>query len=219
MSRARIEIDFTAAARVLCIGAHCDDIEIGCGGTLIRLLRDIPDVRMTWFVLTGNEQRRAETIASANRLADANNRIEIVFEDFVDGQLPYHAGGVKEAFESLKSKLAPDLVFCHWQEDGHQDHRLISEMTGNTFRDSLILEYEIPKYDGDLGRPNVYMPISEQIAKLKIDNLVQSYGSQAGKPWFDDETFRSLLRMRGIESGSNDRYAEAFHCRKMTLAS
>lgn len=217
MSATSLQFDFPEAPTILCIGSHCDDIEIGCGGTILRLVERYPDLRMTWLVLTGNEQRHAETREAAQRFFSGREGPELILHGFRDGFLPYDVPPVKEAFEAVKKSLAPDLILSHWRGDYHQDHRLVSELTWSTFRRHLILEYEIPKYDGDLGRPNVFVPLSSEIVDAKIENLLASFPSQAGKSWFEAETFRSLLRVRGMESGSDSAYAEGFHCRKANV--
>lgn len=200
--------------RVLAIGCHADDIEIGCGGTLIALSRARPSLAVTWVVLAAPGERAAEARASAQAfLADAD-RSDVRIHEFRDGFLPYVGGEVKEVFEELK-EVQPDLVFTHTRHDLHQDHHLACELTWNTFRNHLILEYEIPKYDGDLGSPNVFVPLEESLVEEKLRIVRTHYGSQHGKHWFDDELFRGLMRLRGMESAT--RYAEAFTCRKLTL--
>ena len=200
--------------RVLAIGCHADDIEIGCGGTLIALSRARPGLALTWVVLAAPGERAAEARASAQAfLADADGS-DVRIHEFRDGFLPYVGGEVKEVFEELK-EVQPDLVFTHTRHDLHQDHRLACELTWNTFRNHLILEYEIPKYDGDLGSPNVFVPLEESLVEEKLRIVRTHYGSQHGKHWFDDELFRGLMRLRGMESAT--RYAEAFTCRKLTL--
>jgi LmbE family N-acetylglucosaminyl deacetylase len=200
--------------RVLAIGCHADDIEIGCGGTLIALSRARPGLALTWVVLAAPGDRAAEARASARAfLADAGGS-DVRVHEFRDGFLPYVGGEVKEVFEELKD-VRPDLVFTHTRRDLHQDHRLACELTWNTFRNHLILEYEIPKYDGDLGAPNVFVPLEESLVEEKLRILRDHYASQHSKHWFDDELFRGLMRLRGMESAS--RYAEAFTCRKLTF--
>lgn len=200
--------------RVLVFGSHADDIEIGCGATLLALTRAHPGISVTWVVLAAAGRRGDEAKASARDfLADAGSS-DVRVHEFRDGFLPYLGGEVKDVFESLKP-VEPDLVLTHARDDLHQDHRLACELTWNTFRDHLILEYEIPKYDGDLGAPNVFVPIDESLADEKLRLLREHYGSQAGKHWFDEELFRGLLRLRGMESAT--RYAEAFTCRKLTV--
>ena len=203
-----------APERVLAIGCHADDVEIGCGATLLALTRAHPRVSVTWVVLAAAGARGEEAKASARDfLADAGSS-DVRVHEFRDGFLPYVGGEVKDVFEGLKT-VEPDLVLTHARDDLHQDHRLACELTWNTFRDHLILEYEIPKYDGDLGAPNVFVPIDESLADEKLRLLREHYGSQSGKHWFDEELFRGLLRLRGMESAT--RYAEAFTCRKLTV--
>jgi LmbE family N-acetylglucosaminyl deacetylase len=200
--------------RVLAIGCHADDIEIGCGGTLMAMIRARPSVSVTWVVLAAPEDRAAEARASAQAIVANAAASDVRVHEFRDGFLPYVGGEVKEVFEGLKD-INPDAIFTHGRHDLHQDHRLACELTWNTFRDHLILEYEIPKYDGDLGSPNVFVPLEESLVEEKLRVLRDHYASQHGKHWFDDELFRGLLRMRGMECAT--RYAEAFTCRKLTL--
>jgi LmbE family N-acetylglucosaminyl deacetylase len=204
--------------RVLVIGCHADDAEIGCGGTLLTLTRSIPDLEVDWIVLSASGERAEEARSSAQAfLADAAvSRVEV--HGFRDGFLPYHGGEVKEVFEDLKGRVDPELVLTHTRDDLHQDHRLACELTWNTFRDHLILEYEIPKVDGDLGRPNVFVPLTASIAKEKVDLLLEHFPTQAGKHWFDRELFLGLMRIRGMEAVAPERLAEAFTARKLALA-
>jgi LmbE family N-acetylglucosaminyl deacetylase len=203
--------------RVLAVGAHADDIEIGCGGTLLRLAQTDPDAVVTWIVLSGNDKRTAEARASAQAFVSgfASARIEV--ERFRDGYLPYQGADVKDYFERLKGELTPDVVFTHHRSDLHQDHRLVSELTWNTFRNHLVLEYEIPKYDGDIGSPNVFVPLSETVSARKVDALLEHFVSQRGKRWFTRDLFEATLRLRGMESNSPSGHAEAFYCRKLVL--
>jgi LmbE family N-acetylglucosaminyl deacetylase len=203
--------------RVLAIGCHADDIEIGCGGTLLTLLRSNPELEVDWLVLAAPGPRSAEARASAAAfLADARNvRVEV--HEFRDGFLPYLGGEVKQVFEDLKGRVDPQVVFTHAGYDFHQDHRLASELTWNTFRNHLILEYEIPKYDGDLGRPNVFVPLAAEVVEQKLALLEMHFPSQVGKHWFDRETFLGLMRLRGMEAAAPERYAEAFTSRKLVL--
>jgi LmbE family N-acetylglucosaminyl deacetylase len=206
-----------AGRRILCLGAHPDDIEIGCGGTLLSLLEQHPGATVDWVVFSSDGERRDEALRSADLfLLNALGKAVAVHQ-FRDGFFPYVAIAIKECFEELKSTLSPDLIFTHQRNDLHQDHRLISELTWNTFRDHLILEFEVPKYDGDLGAPNVFVPLAESTCRAKIDYIVESFVSQRQKPWFDEETFRALLRLRGMECNAPSRYAEAFYCRKLVL--
>lgn len=203
--------------KILCVGAHGDDIEIGCGGTILRLLSEYGNAEVYWAVFAAGGQRESEAVSSANKfLAEIENK-QIIIESFRDGFFPYIGGKIKEVFEDLKSKVSPDIIFTHYRNDLHQDHRLISELTWNTYRDHLILEYEIIKYDGDLGVPNLYVHLQESICRKKIDFIMTSYTSQRDKDWFTSDTFFSMLRIRGMESKSPGKYAEAFYCRKLVV--
>jgi len=206
-------------ARVLAVGCHADDIEIGCGGTILALAERRPDLEVTWLVLGAGGARADEARASAAAfLAGARAEPTVLVESFRDGFFPYLGGAVKERFEQLKREVAPELVFTHVGIDLHQDHRLVSELTWNTFRDHLILEYEIPKYDADLAAPNVYVPLAPDVLQRKVDLLLEHFPSQRGKHWFTEDLFRSLARVRGMEANSPTRFAEAFRCRKLVLA-
>jgi LmbE family N-acetylglucosaminyl deacetylase len=205
-------------ARVLAIGCHADDVEIGCGGTLLALAEERPDLEVTWLVLGADGVRADEARASAAAfLADVSSPT-VVVEGFRDGFFPYLGPAVKERFEQLKGEVSPDVIFTHAGIDLHQDHRLVSELTWNTFRDHLILEYEVPKWDADLSAPNIYVPLSDEIVRRKIELLLEHFPSQSGKHWFTDDLFRGLARLRGMEANSPTRYAEAFRCRKLVLA-
>jgi LmbE family N-acetylglucosaminyl deacetylase len=203
--------------RILCLGAHCDDIEIGCGGTVLDLTERRRDVSVTWVVFSGDETREREARASAALFLAAARASTVTVHRFRDGFFPYVGAQIKEAFEALKRTIAPDLVLTHHGADRHQDHRLISELTWNTFRDQLILEYEIPKYDGDFGSPNVLVELDETICERKIRHLVESFKTQHAKPWFTEDTFRAVLRLRGMEANSPTRFAEGFYARKLVL--
>jgi LmbE family N-acetylglucosaminyl deacetylase len=202
--------------RVLCLGAHCDDIEIGCGGTVLQLIRG-REVEMHWVVFSSDDRRRREALQSAEAfLGDTKSR-NVVVHAFRDGFFPYIGAAIKESFEQLKHDVAPDLILTHCGHDLHQDHRLISELTWNTFRDQLILEYEIPKYDGDLGAPNFFVSLDESVCRSKIDHILESFPSQREKRWFSREVFSSILRLRGMEANAQSGYAEGFYCRKANL--
>jgi LmbE family N-acetylglucosaminyl deacetylase len=201
---------------VLCLGAHSDDIEIGCGGTLLYLKEALPRLRFHWAVFTSSGPRRQEAVKAAG-LFTAGCDKEIVLQDYRDGFLPYSGSEVKAYFEEMKSQVNPDLIFTPWHGDAHQDHRLLADLTWNTFRNHLILEYEIPKYDGDMGRPNVFVPLEQPLYERKICHLLEVFESQRAKPWFDRETFLGLMRIRGMESNSPSGYAEAFHSRKVVI--
>jgi LmbE family N-acetylglucosaminyl deacetylase len=205
-------------ARVLAIGCHADDIEIGCGGTLLTLVAANPNVELDWVVLAAPGERGAEARASAAGFlaGAAASRIEV--HEFRDGFLPYVGGEVKDVFEDLKRRVDPQIVLTHAGYDFHQDHRLACELTWNTFRDHLILEYEIPKFDGDLGRPNVFVPLSHEVVERKLALLEEHFPTQAGKHWFDRELFLGLMRLRGMEAVAPTRFAEAFTSRKVVLA-
>ncbi len=202
--------------RVLAIGCHSDDIEIGCGGTLLGLTRSRPDVEVTWVVLGAEGARAAEARTSAEDFLSGAASSEIFVHGFKDAYMPYYGESVKEAFEDLK-QIQPDLVLTHTRDDLHQDHRLACELTWNTFRDHLILEYEVPKWDGDLGRPNLYVPLTEDVVADKLELVLRHFPTQAGKHWYDDETFRGLMRLRGLECAAPSRYAEAFYAPKALL--
>ena len=206
-----------APLRVLTIGAHPDDAEIGCGGTLLRLVRDEAIAAACWVVLTGETDRAEEARASAEALLSGAPETLILQRGFRDGFLPYEGGEVKAFFEELKRDFSPDLIFTHHRNDLHQDHRIACELTWNTFRDHLILEYEVPKYDGDLGQPNVFVPLEDDVRRRKLDHLMGHFGSQATKRWFKEDLFSGLMRLRGMECNSPTSYAEAFYCRKAVL--
>lgn len=203
--------------RILCLGAHSDDIEIGCGGTLLKLLSEHDDVEVDWVVLGSSGRRNNEAVTSANQFLKGAKKHKIFIENFKDGFFPYRGGEIKNYFEKLKKIVSPDLVFSHNRHDLHQDHCLISQLTWNTFRDHLILEYEIIKYDGDIGTPNIYVQLRESYCKKKINYIMKSFKSQARKDWFTPDTFFSLMRIRGIESRAPEKYAEGFYCRKLVL--
>ena len=203
--------------KILCLGAHCDDIEIGCGGTLSRLIQDHPIDFVKWVVFASTETRKQEAIASASIFLEQAKEKDIVVFDYRDAFLNYSGIEIKEKFESIKKEINPDLIFTHYRDDRHQDHRLLSDFTWNTFRQHFILEYEIPKFDGDLGIPNFFIQLSEEQVNKKIRIILDSFKSQAEKHWFDKETFQALMRVRGMESASLSKYAEAFYARKVIL--
>lgn len=213
-----LKVDFAKSSyKVLCLGAHCDDIEIGCGGTVLKLLGDYPDTEFYWVVFSADQQRAQEASASADMFLRHARERNIVIKDFRDGFFPYIGFQIKEYFEQLKQAFSPDLILTHYRNDLHQDHRLVSDLTWNTFRDHLILEYEVPKYDGDFGCPNLFVHLDETTLRRKIQYIFDSFRTQAGNHWFSKETFMSIPRLRGIESNAPDKYAEAFYCRKMVL--
>jgi len=196
--------------RVLAIGSHADDIEIGCGGTLLRLAQEVSELEVRWVVLSAAGERADEARASAAAFG-----AEVDVQGFRDAFFRY-GPEVKEYFEGLKP-LEPDVIFTHHECDRHQDHRLVAELTWNTFRDHLILEYEIPKYDGDLGKPNVFFDLDEGLARRKVELLLESFPSQAGKRWFTEDLFLALMRLRGMECNAPSGLAEAFYARKLSL--
>ncbi len=216
-----LRLDFCAPRdrdlRVLLLGAHADDIEIGCGGTVLRLAETYPALECCWVVMSAGGARGDEARASARMFLQGAHRKSVTLHEFRDGFFPYEGGAIKERFEELKRSYVPDLVFTHYRHDLHQDHRLISELTWNTFRDHLILEYEVPKYDGDLGSPNHFIELSQETCQRKVDAILQHFPSQAGKQWFTPDLFFALLRLRGMEANSRTGYAEAFYCRKAVL--
>jgi LmbE family N-acetylglucosaminyl deacetylase len=202
--------------QILFLGAHSDDIEIGCGGTVLRLLEEFPHAMVHWVVMAAAGARRTEAQRSADSfLAGCKRKQVLLQQEFKDGFFPYSGERLKEFFEALKRECAPDVIFTHYRADLHQDHRIVSELTWNTFRDHAIFEYEIMKYDGDLGNPNFYVQLEERQVSKKIDLLMDCFSSQRSKQWFTPDTFRSLLRLRGVESNARERHAEAFYARKL----
>jgi LmbE family N-acetylglucosaminyl deacetylase len=201
---------------VLCLGAHSDDIEIGCGGTILQLALQYPGTVFDWVVFSASGVREAEARCAAHLFGGAKVQ-EPILKAFPDGFMPFVGAEVKEVFEKLKQSASPDLILCPWRKDAHQDHRLVSELTWNTFRNHLVLEYEIPKYDGDMGQPNVFFPLEAAIYRKKIQYIMDAFQSQRTKCWFEESTFLSLMRLRGMECNACSGYAEAFHCRKLVL--
>jgi LmbE family N-acetylglucosaminyl deacetylase len=202
---------------VLFLGAHCDDVEIGCGGTLAALGRARPDVQLHVVMFSSDSTRAAESRAALARLLPADAKCRVEMHEFRDGFMPMQWAAIKERFEELKRRCRPDLIFTHHEHDRHQDHRAVCELTWNTFRDHTVLEYEIPKYDGDLGRPGVFVPLTRETVQHKIDTLLQSFASQAGKRWFSADLFSGLMRLRGMECNAESGFAEAFYARKLRV--
>jgi LmbE family N-acetylglucosaminyl deacetylase len=202
---------------ILCIGAHSDDIEIGCGGSLLRLLSEFPGTRVHWVVLSASDEREKEARASAEDFvrdaADATVRIQ----KFRESYFPYVGADIKDYFETLKASVRPNVVFAHHRHDEHQDHRTVAQLTWNSFRDHLILEYEIPKYEGDLGLPNLYVPLQAATAARKVELLMHHFASQRHRGWFQPQTFNGLMAVRGVECNAPEGAAEAFHVRKAVL--
>lgn len=207
--------DRSSQFNLLCLGSHCDDLEIGCGGTILRLIKEFQNIEINWIVFSSGEERSIEAENSAKKITAEAKKKKISILDFRDGYFPYIGTKIKDHFESMKREIHPDLIFTHFGQDFHQDHRLISELTWNTFRDHFILEYEIPKYDGDLGRPNFFVHLSEEYLRRKNNVLMECFPSQRSKTWFKEETFTSLARLRGLESNSPSGYAEGFFARKV----
>lgn len=203
--------------RVLCLGAHADDIEIGCAGTLFSLLKERAGLEVHWIVFSARGQREEEARVSAASLLEGVEKAQVEALSFRDGFFPSEIGGIKEYFEGIKARFEPDLILTHWEGDRHQDHRVISELTWNTFRNHLVFEYEVPKYDGDLGHPNLFVPLSEEVRQRKVEHLMDSFASQRPKHWYTPDTFQAIMRIRGLEGASPTGYAEAFHARKVIL--
>ena len=200
--------------RLLCVGAHCDDIEIGAGGTVMRLVQENPDLEIRWVVLSCTDPIRGEEAHKAAALFTAGARdVQVDVYDFREAFLPWQGEQVKETFEALKRDFAPDLILTHYGNDRHQDHRLVSELTWNTWRDHAILEFEVMKWDGDLGTPNVFVPLNETLCRQKVDQVLDTYATQRSRHWFSEDAFLALLRLRGVEY--NSQYAEAFYARKI----
>ena len=218
MNTLRLATDGAGRAPViLLLGAHCDDIEIGCGGTILAIREALPEADLRWVVLSSDASRRREVLESARRFLGDDAEARLRVESFRDGFLPYSGGEVKDVFERLKREVEPDLIFTHQRDDLHQDHRLVCELTWNTWRNHTILEYEIPKYDGDLGQPNVFVPVSAERVERKVKDVLEVYATQSTRSWFDADTLRAIMRLRGVESNSPSRYAEAFYARKLSL--
>jgi LmbE family N-acetylglucosaminyl deacetylase len=216
MIRLTLDKPADSTLKILCLGAHSDDIEIGCGGTLLKLVERYPKAELFWAVFTASGVRGEEARRGASLFGAASLR-KAVIKQFQDGFLPYIGSEVKAVFESELKQISPDLIFTHNGADAHQDHRLISQLTWNTFRDHFILEYEIPKYDGDIGRPSVFVPLEKALCECKVNYLMDAFKSQRTKPWFQPETFFSLMRLRGMECNASSGYSEAFYCRKLVL--
>ena len=212
-----VPLVFKQLNTVLCLGAHPDDIEIGCGGTILRLVREHPHVSIAWVVFSATPARRREARASAKAFLKGAGQQRIIVKSFRDTFFPAQANGIKEFFEELKGQVRPDLILTHYREDRHQDHRVLSDLAWNTWRNHVILEYEIPKYDGDLGVPNFFVELDEDLCQQKTKHICAHFQTQANKHWFSSETFYALMRLRGVECASRTKYAEAFYSRKIVL--
>jgi len=206
----------SAPLKILCLGSHSDDIEIGCGGTILRLLSQNRNIEVVWVVFSSTKDREQEARTSAAMFLEHAAKKEVIVSDFRDGFFPFDGTRVKDFLEGFKP-VSPDVIFTHHRKDAHQDHRLIAELTWNTFRDHLIMEYEIPKYDGDLGQPNLFVPLEKETYQQKVKYVIDGFPSQHSKRWFEQETFLALMRLRGMECVAPSGYAEAFHCRKLVL--
>ena len=212
-----ITADFPDLREVLCLGAHADDIEIGCGGTLLKLMRSHPGLRVHWVVFSADEVRADESRVSAERFLQEAGGFTLTQHRFRDSYFPYAGEAIKDAFHALANEVSPDLIFTHRRDDAHQDHRVLAELTWCVFRNHAVLEYEIPKYEGDMGRPNLLVQLTEDDAQRKVDHLMSAFPSQLGKPWYTEDTFRALMRLRGLECHAPHRYAEGFYARKLVL--
>jgi LmbE family N-acetylglucosaminyl deacetylase len=217
MIQLKLDGDTGRALRILCLGCHSDDIEIGCGGTILRLGAEYPGCSFQWVVFSAIGAREVEARRAAAQFVEAARMEAPILHQFPDGFMPFVGGDVKAVFEELKRAVSPDLIFTHSRRDAHQDHRMVAELTWNTFRDHMILEYEVPKYDGDLGQPAVFVPLSAELCQRKVDLIIDIFRSQHGKRWFERETFVSLMRLRGMECNAPSGYAEAFYGRKLVL--
>lgn len=206
-----------AEYRILCLGAHCDDIEIGCGGTILRLIEEYPNAVFYWVVFSSSEVRSKEAFESADRFLAGAKVENIVVKNFRNSFFPFVGTEIKEYFNELSQAFSPDLILTHYKHDAHQDHRVVSDLTWNSYRNHLVLEYEIPKYDGDIGNPNFYVSISEAICQRKIQTLMDVFETQKNRQWFTEDTFQAILRLRGIEANSPSKFAEAFYSRKLVF--
>jgi LmbE family N-acetylglucosaminyl deacetylase len=210
-------LGLTQLKSILCLGAHSDDIEIGCGGTVLKLVESNPGLAVHWVVFSAVGDRGNEAKASAARFLARAGAQTVELHQFRDGFFPSEHAKIKTYFEELKARVQPDVIFTHTRADLHQDHRVVCELTWNTFRSHLVLEYEVPKWDGDMGAPNVFVPLEERHADEKIAILMDCFGTQRGKRWFDAETFAGLMRLRAMECDATARRAEAFYGRKVVL--
>jgi LmbE family N-acetylglucosaminyl deacetylase len=216
MHRLPLVPDRGSPFKVLCLGAHSDDIEIGCGGTILQLIRRHPDVEFYWVVFSSNREREREARKSAALFLKGGKRHTVLVKNFRESFFPYVGAKIKDFFEELKA-FSPDLIFTHYRSDLHQDHRVINELTWNAFRSHLIWEYEIPKYDGDLGSPNCFVPLDAETCEKKVKYITEVFKTQSTKQWLTPDTFQAIMRLRGVESNAPDRFAEAFYCRKIVF--
>lgn len=217
MLRLTLPPEARRSLRLLCLGAHSDDIEIGCGGTILRIAAEAPGLIVRWIVFSADERRGTEARNSAAAVLENVSKKQIEVLGFRDGYFPSQSADIKDCFEAVKRDFEPSLIFTHRHNDAHQDHRVLAELTFNTFRNHLVLEYEIPKYDGDLGNPNFFVPLTRAQLQGKIDNLSRHFVSQRGRSWFVDETFIAMARLRGIGCNAPEGLAEAFYVRKLVF--
>ena len=211
------QVPLGSVRRILCLGAHSDDIEIGVGGTLLKLAGQVPDLEICWVVFSAPGSRAEEARRSADEFLSGLARKQVKIGSFRESYFPSEWPAIKDWFEKIRAEFDPEIVFTHYRDDRHQDHRVLSDLAWNTFRNHLILEYEILKYDGDLGRPNIFVPLSEQLCTRKIELLLKHFKTQSSKHWFTGDTFEAMHRIRGIECASPTGRAEAFYCRKLIL--
>jgi len=216
MIKLNLDISSDKGLQVLCLGSHADDIEIGCGGSILRLIKQYPNCRIHWVVFSAIGIRKAEAARGAELFA-GQHLDHASLHEFRDGFMPFVGSDVKDVFEELKRSVSPDLIFTHNRRDAHQDHRLIAELSWNTFRNHFIMEYESPKYDGDMGQPGVFFPLEETEYRNKVQFILETFQSQRPRKWFEESTFLSLMRLRGMECNAPSGYAEAFYCRKAVL--
>ena len=212
-----LELDFVrkhGPLRLLCLGAHGDDIELGCGGSILRFIAAQPDLSARWVVFSGDDQRRREAAHSARHFLAGLADSGVTVLGFRDGFFPSQHAEIKEAFERLKREYEPSLILTHYRDDLHQDHRIVSELTYNTFRDHLVWEYEVIKYEGDLGNPNLFLPLTADQAQRKVSALLEHFPSQRSRRWFSAENFLAMMRLRGVGCHAAEGFAEAFYCRK-----
>lgn len=217
MLRLTLPVGRDGGLKLLCLGAHSDDIEIGCGGTVLRLLAEFPGASVRWMVFSGEGAREAEAREAAGAFLAESAEAKVDVLKFRDGYFPSVGADIKDRFEALKREFQPSLVLTHWRSDAHQDHRLISELTHNTFRNHLVLEYEIPKYDGDFGNPNLFVPLTRAQLRRKAETILTKFRTQSGRGWFTEETFAALARLRGIACNAEEGVAEGFYANKLTI--
>ena len=217
MLNLKLTKDEVTPLKILCLGAHSDDIEIGCGGSILRLLSENSNTDVHWIIFSASVARAAEAKMCAQEFLSGTGRKRIAVKEFRDSFFPYIGGEIKQYFETLKDEISPDMIFTHYRYDLHQDHRLLSELTWNTYRNHFILEYETIKYDGDLGSPNIFIPLDEDTSRRKVDMIFKYFKTQGARSWFTEDVFYSMMRIRGVECNAPEKYAEAFYCRKIVI--